>query len=76
MATATRCKRDPETRQATDEIEGYAVNVLSAKGEPQTVKLPIDSAPVVNQIHDALNEDKFVWILAWLGWIQGVVDSL
>ena len=60
MATATRYKRDPETRQATDEIEGYAVNVLSAKGEPQTVKLPIDSAPVVNQIHDALNEDKLV----------------
>ena len=77
VATATRYKRDPETRQATESIEGYAVNVLSAKGEPQTVKLPIDSAPVVNQIHDALNEDKLVRVSfeKWVGKFWAMLDS-
>jgi len=60
VATAQRRKRDPETRQVTDEIEGYAVNVLSAKGETQTVKLPLESAPVIQEIQEALSADKLV----------------
>ena len=57
---ATRFKRDPATNLPTEELEGYAVNILSARGETQTVKLPITTAEQIEQIRAALSEDKVV----------------
>ncbi|WP_026669313.1 hypothetical protein [Butyrivibrio sp. AE3006] len=59
---ATRFKRDPATNQPTQEIEGYAVNVLSARGEVQTVKLPKTTEDQIEQIKTALSEDKVVQV--------------
>ena len=77
VATAERRKRDPETRQVTDEVEGYAVNVLSAKGETQTVKLPLDSASVIQEIKVALAQDKLVRVSfeKWAGKFWAMLDQ-
>lgn len=56
-----RYKRDPETRKATAEIEGYYLNVRSPKtGEVQTAKLPLDVADQYAKIRDALDNDQVV----------------
>lgn len=57
-----RRKRDPETRQVLDELEGYACNVLSGRGETQTVKVPLACKEEVEKIREALNDDKVVKI--------------
>ena len=59
----TRFKRDPETRQATDEIEGYAAVVLSARGESQTVKLPDTVKDEIVRISEAIQQDKVVKVV-------------
>ena len=58
-----RYKRDPETKQATKEIEGYMVNVLTPRtGEVQTVKLPLTVKEQFTTIKTALAEEKVVII--------------
>ncbi len=57
---ATRFKRDPETKLPTAEIEGYAVNAFTAHGEVQTVKLPLEVEPKIEEIRNALTKDKIV----------------
>ena len=59
-AVQTRFKRDSESHQPTDEIEGYAANVLSSRGETQTVKLPESVKEEIDRIKDALAQDKVV----------------
>lgn len=59
-ACAIRYKRDIETKLPTEEIDGYSVNVLSARGEVQTVKLPEKSASVIEKIKEALADDMVV----------------
>lgn len=71
-----RYKRDPETRQATTELEGYFVNVRSPKsGEIQTVKLPLDVADKYEQIRDALDTDQQV-IVSFHGTFRGKFWSM
>ena len=63
IATAVRRKRDPETKLITDEVEGYAINLLAPNnGVVQTVKLPADVAPVIEQIKEALDAQKVVTV--------------
>ena len=57
---ATRFKRDTETHLPTAEVEGYAVNVLSARGEVQTVKLPLEVESKIESIRSSLMNDKVV----------------
>ena len=57
--TAIRYKRG-EDRQTTDTIEGYAVNIQTARGEVQTVKLPESVKPQIDQIKTALSNDQLV----------------
>ncbi|MCR4598408.1 MAG: hypothetical protein K5678_05180 [Acetatifactor sp.] len=60
---AERYRRDPVTREATTELEGYNVTVQSPRtGEPQTVKLPRDCESVINEIREALAADKVVTV--------------
>lgn len=66
-----RYLRDPETRKATAEIEGYYLNVRSPKtGEIQTVKLPLDVADQYTQIKEALTTDQQV-IVSFHGTFRG-----
>ena len=62
-AVQTRFKRDPETRQATDEIEGYAAVVLSARGESQTVKLPDTVKDEIVRISEAIQQEKVIKVV-------------
>lgn len=56
-----RYKRDPETKQATTEIDGYNLNVLSPRtGEVQTVKLPPTVADKYELIQSALKSSQTV----------------
>jgi len=56
-----RYKRDPDTRQATTEVEGYNINVLSPRtGETQTVKLPLDVKETFEKIRESLNKEMVV----------------
>lgn len=56
-----RYKRDPETKQATPEIDGYNLNVLSPRtGEIQTVKLPSTVADKFETILSALKSNQTV----------------
>jgi hypothetical protein len=73
---ATRFKRDPATNLPTEELEGYAVNILSARGETQTVKLPITTAEQIEQIRAALSEDKVVKVelSGFVGKFYSMVD--
>ena len=56
-----RYKRDPETKQAPTEIDGYNLNVLSPRtGEVQTVKLPSAVADKYDAIQSALKSNQTV----------------
>ena len=58
-----RYKRDRETRKATDELDGYNVDVIAPKsGEVQTVKLPLEVAETVKQIQSAIDADMLVTV--------------
>lgn len=72
-----RKKRDPETRQVLDELEGYACNVLSGRGETQTVKLPIDCKDEIVKIREALADDKIVKIsfTKFVGRFWAMIDN-
>lgn len=59
-SVATRFKRDPETHLPTAEIEGYAVNAFTARGEVQTVKLPLEVESKIEEIRSALMKEKIV----------------
>lgn len=61
--TGIRYKRDPETRQATTNVDGYNVNVQSPRtGEVQTVKLPMNVADTISKIKNALESDQIVTV--------------
>jgi hypothetical protein len=57
-----RFKIDPTTRQRTDTLIGYYVNVYSARGEVQTVKLPLDEkiGKEIEKIKSALQQNQIV----------------
>ncbi|MCR5798733.1 MAG: hypothetical protein K6G69_01540 [Lachnospiraceae bacterium] len=59
-SVATRFKRDPDTHLPTAEIEGYAVNAFTARGEVQTVKLPLEVESKIEEIRSALMKEKIV----------------
>jgi DNA-binding transcriptional MocR family regulator len=66
-----RYKRDPETRLATSEVEGYFVNVASPRnGEIQTVKLPTNVSDKISRIRTALEEDQQV-LVSFKGTFRG-----
>lgn len=56
----TRYKIDPSTHQRTDEIEGYAVDIVALRGKIQTVKLPLETKDVIEQIAGHLKENMVV----------------
>lgn len=56
-----RFKRDPQTRQVTEEPDGFNLTVLSpSTGEPQTVKLPLELKEEVEKVRAALLADNVV----------------
>lgn len=58
----TRYKINAETRQRTEEIEGYAVDIIAAHGRTQTVKLPVSAQDSVTKIIDALKDNMLVTV--------------
>ena len=56
----TRYKINADTHQKTEEIEGYAVDIIAAHGRTQTVKLPVSSQDSVMKIISALKENMLV----------------
>ena len=66
-----RYKRDPETKQATEDIDGYNINVLNPRtGEVQTVKLPRETESQIDKIKKALNENQTV-LVSFKGTFKG-----
>ena len=59
-AVHDRFKRDPETRKATEELDGVNVDIVAAKGKSQTVKLPLDCKATTDKIAEALRNNKVV----------------
>jgi len=59
-AVHDRFKRDPETKQATTELDGVNVDVVAVKGKIQTVKLPASCKETCDKITEALKEHKVV----------------
>jgi len=57
-----RYKRDPETRQATDELDGVNVDIIAAKGKIQTVKMPLSVKETTDKIAEALADHKLVTV--------------
>lgn len=55
-----RFRMDTEARQYTDEIIGCAVDIMAAHGKVQTVKLPVETRPVVDEIIQAVRSGKTV----------------
>ena len=55
-----RYKIDPETHQRTQDIEGYAVDIIAARGRTQTVKLPSAVEKTVEEIIGNLKQNKIV----------------
>lgn len=51
---------DSTTRKPTDIVEGYTLNFFGVSGGVQSVKLPLDVKPVVEQINDALQRGAIV----------------
>lgn len=62
IETRTRYKIDPQTRQRTDELDGFTVTILAALSRPQDVKVPIETENVIKQIDDALRDEKQVFV--------------
>jgi hypothetical protein len=57
-----RYKIDPTTRQRTDVLDGYYVNVYSSRGEVQTVKLGVNVADKIEEIKKAVEQNKVVQV--------------
>ena len=51
---------DPTTRKPTDTLDGYTLNFLGVSGGVQSVKLPLELKPVVEQINTALQRGAIV----------------
>lgn len=51
---------DPTTRKPTDTIEGYTLNFFGVSGGVQSLKLPLDVRPTVEQINSALQRGAIV----------------
>lgn len=51
---------DPTTRKPTDTVEGYTLNFFGVSGGVQSVKLPEEVKPVVEQINSALQRGAIV----------------
>ena len=60
--TKIRYKIDTTTNTRTDDIEGYAVDIIAIHGKPQTVKLPLDTKETVEQIKTALKKNQIVTV--------------
>lgn len=53
---------DPTTRKSADTLDGYTLNFFGVSGGVQSVKLPLDVKPVVEQINSALQRGAIVRI--------------
>lgn len=51
---------DPTTRKPSDTLDGYTLNFFGVSGGIQSVKLPIELKPVVEQINNALQRGAIV----------------
>lgn len=60
VAVRPRYKIDNETRQRTDIVEAFTADIVAAHGKTQSIKLPLDTEPVIKQISDALKDNKIV----------------
>ena len=61
-AVRTRYKIDNATKQRTDVQEGYVIDIIAAHGKVQSVKVPMEAKEVIEQITEALKNEKVVKI--------------
>ena len=60
--TRPRYKINPETRQRTDQLEGYTVDIIARMGKSQSVKLGLDCEKTIQEINDNLKQSKLVYV--------------
>lgn len=55
--TRPRYKIDPQTRQRTEQLDGYTVTILAAHSKPQDVKLPLEVEEVIKKIDEEIHQN-------------------
>lgn len=58
VETRPRYKIDPQTRQRTDILDGFNIDIIAALGKAQTVKVGLECEETIKKISEALKENN------------------